>query len=392
MAFPERFSNLPEYAFPRLRALLNDVPAGGDPIAMSLGEPQHPIASWIPEVIAEATLEFGSYPINSGTPELRAAISDWIKRRYAVAQPADQIMVLNGSREGLFAASMALSPEMKSGKAAKVLMPNPFYQVYAVGAVAAGATPVYLPATADTGFLPDFQAVSPDVLDQTTLAFICSPANPQGAVASMDYYKDLLALAEKHDFKIVSDECYSEIYTGNPPPSALQAAAAIGADTERVVVINSLSKRSSVPGLRSGFVASGLANIAEFNKLRAYSGAPVPGPLQRVAERLWADEDHVVQNRALYAEKFSAAHQIFADVPQVTIPEGGFFLWMDAGDGEAACRKLWRETGVRVLPGAYLARDVDGQNPARNFIRVALVAPKEETQRGLTMIRDCLFN
>jgi len=391
MAFPERFSNLPEYAFPRLRALLDGVPAGGTPIAMSLGEPKHAFPAWITGIIAEHAAEFGIYPPNPGTPELLQAISDWIARRYGLAHPADQIMVLNGSREGLFAASMALSAERKAGAPAKILMPNPFYQVYAVGAVAAGAEPVFLPAAQADGFLPDFQAVDPAILDQTTLAFICSPSNPQGAVASMDYLVDLLALAEKHDFKVVSDECYSEIYDRDKPVSGLQAVQQAGADPERMVVINSLSKRSSLPGLRSGFVASGPANIAEFVKLRSYSGAPVSGPLQRVAERVWADEAHVTENRALYQEKYRIAAEVFGGLPGFTMPQGGFFLWLPVPDGEAATKMLWQETGVRVLPGAYLARDAGGKNPGKEFIRVAMVAPKEEMQRGLNHIRDCLF-
>lgn len=391
MAFPERFSNLPEYAFPRLRALLDGVPAGGTPIAMSLGEPKHAFPAWITGIIVEHAAEFGNYPPNPGTPELLQAISDWIARRYGLAHPADQIMVLNGSREGLFAASLALSAERKAGAPAKILMPNPFYQVYAVGAVAAGAEPVFLPAAQTDGFLPDFQALDPAILDQTTLAFICSPSNPQGAVASMDYLVDLLALAEKHDFKVVSDECYSEIYDRDKPVSGLQAVQQAGADPERMVVINSLSKRSSLPGLRSGFVASGPANIAEFVKLRSYSGAPVSGPLQRVAERVWADEAHVTENRALYQEKYRIAAEVFGGLPGFTMPQGGFFLWLPVPDGEAATKVLWQETGVRVLPGAYLARDADGKNPGKEFIRVAMVAPKEEMQRGLNHIRDCLF-
>lgn len=392
MTFPERFSNLPEYAFPRLRALLDVHAPGGDVLHMSIGEPKHPFPGWVSEVIAEYAHEFGRYPINDGTPELLQAIASWYQRRYGVTLDATQnVMALNGSREGLFAALMALCAPHKNGQQSVVLMPNPFYQVYAVGALGAGASPYYLNATAETGHLPDFNAVGAEVLDRTAVAFLCSPANPQGAVADAAYLKNLITLAEKHDFRIFSDECYSEIYAGDPPPSALATALEMGASPERVVVFNSLSKRSNLPGLRSGFVASGPENIAALKQLRAYAGAPLPQPLQRVAERLWADEAHVVENRALYAEKYEMARQAFANIPGITIPQAGFFLWLPVNDGEAAALKLWQETGVRALPGAYLSRDTDAGNPGQKFIRAAMVAPKQETQRGLDAIRDCLY-
>jgi len=391
MAFPQRFSNLPEYAFPRLRALLDHLTPGGVPIAMTIGEPKHPFPAWIGDVLAENLAGFGVYPTNEGTPDLLAAISAWIRRRHDADLPANRLMVLNGTREGLFNALLALCPETKRGQQPVVLMPNPFYQVYAVAAMQAGAEPVYLPATAATGHLPDFRSVPTEVLDRTAVAYICSPANPQGAVASADYLADLLALAEKHDFIVFSDECYSEIWRTAPPPGILRVARDTGADPERAVAFNSLSKRSNVPGLRSGFVAAGPKGTALIRQLRAYAGAPLPLPLQKVAERLWSDETHVAENRAMYQAKFARADQIFAGMQGYQAPEGGFFLWLPVDDGEAATLKLWQQTGVRVLPGAYLARDVDGQNPGKGYIRVAMVAPTEEMQRGLEQLRDCLY-
>ena len=392
MAFPERFSNLPEYAFPRLRALLDPHPPGGEPLAMTIGEPKHDFPGFVGGVIAENLAGFGVYPPNEGTPELLAAISGWIKRRYGTDCPPERLMVLNGTREGLFNALVALCPETKRGQRPVVLVPNPFYQVYAVAALAVGAEPVHVPATAATGHLPDYASLPADLLDRVAVAYICSPANPQGAVASRDYLARLLALAEKHDFTVFSDECYSEIWRSTPPPGILQVAAAVGADLERVVAFNSLSKRSNLPGLRSGFVAAGPRSIAHIRRLRAYAGAPLPLPLQRVAERAWADETHVSTNRALYQAKFGLADRVFAGMQGYAPPEGGFFLWLPVPDGETAALKLWRETGVRVLPGAYLARDVAGmENPGKGYIRVALVAPAEETQRGLTRLRDCLY-
>jgi aspartate/methionine/tyrosine aminotransferase len=224
-----------------------------------------------------------------------------------------------------------------------------------------------------------------------TIAYICSPANPQGAVANRAYWTTLLALAEKHDFTIFADECYSEIWRTAPPVGILDVAAQTGANPERVFAFHSLSKRSNLPGLRSGFVAGGRIGIAQMRKLRSFAGAPLPLPIQRVSERAWQDEAHVEASRAQYQDKFRVADQIFAGLQGFTVPEGGFFLWLPVDDGETAALKLWRETGVRVLPGAYLSRDVAGQNPGKAYIRVALVAPMQEMQHGLVQLRDCLY-
>ncbi len=391
MAFPEQFSNLPEYAFPRLRKLLDVHPAGGTPIAMTIGEPRHAMPDFVGPILAANLDGFAIYPPNDGTPEVLAAISDWLHLRYATRLSHDQLMVLNGTREGLFNACIALCPETKHGKQPVVLMPNPFYQVYAVAALAVGAEPIYVPATAATGHLPDYAALPAEVLDRVGVAYICSPANPQGAVASRDYWADLLALAEKHDFTVLADECYAEIWRTTPPPGILQIAAKVGADPERVYTFHSLSKRSNLPGLRSGFVAGGLQGITRIRQLRAFAGAPLPLPIQKVSEAAWRDETHVTASRALYQEKFALADQVFAGLQGFTSPEGGFFLWLPVEDGETAALRLWQETGVRVLPGAYLSRDAGGHNPGKGYIRVALVAPKEETQRGLIQLRDCLY-
>lgn len=391
MDTPERFSNLPEYAFPRLRKLLDSTPAGGEVVHLTIGEPRHPMPDFVGEVLAANLDGFAQYPPNEGTPELLGAISGWIGRRYDVDVGPERIMALNGTREGLFNAALALSPETKNGKKPVVLIPNPFYQVYAVAAVEVGAEPVFVPATEETGFLPDFAALPAEILDRATIAYLCSPANPQGSVASRDYLAGLLHLAQKHDFRLFADECYCELYRTAPPPGALQVAVAEGIDPERVAVFHSLSKRSNLPGLRSGFVAAGAESMKHIRQLRAYSGAPLPLPIQRVSERVWAEESHVVANRALYRQKYEDAAQIFAGVNSFRLPEGGFFLWLPVEDGEQAALKLWRETGVRVLPGAYLAREVGGHNPGKGYIRVALVAPREETQRGLMRLRDCLY-
>jgi len=392
MQFPQRFSNLPEYAFPRLRALLAGHQPGGPEIAMSIGEPKHAFPPFVGEVIAAHLSEFGQYPPNDGSPLLLRAISDWILRRYGVTKdPASEIMALNGTREGLFNAALALCPEEKNGKTPNILIPNPFYQVYAVGTAAAKARAVFLDASRETGFLPDLDAIPASVLDQTAVFYLCSPSNPQGAIASVAYWEKLIGLAEKHDFRVFADECYSEIYRTTPPHGALEVAAKISADPERVLVFHSLSKRSNMPGLRSGFAAGGPRAIAEMKCLRAYAGAPLPLPLQRVAERAWADEAHVRDSRALYGAKYGIADEVFGPVAGYTPPQGGFFLWLPVDDGETATLALWQKTGVKVLPGAYLSRDVATRNPGKGYIRVAMVAEKQEMQRGLLAIRDCIY-
>lgn len=392
MQFPERFSDLPAYAFPRLRGLLDAHPAGGDVLHMSIGEPKHPFPAFVPEVIAAHAAEFGKYPENDGAPGLLAANAAWLARRYGVTlNPVTQLMALNGSREGLYNAAMALCPETKAGARPVVLIPNPFYQVYAVAALSVAAEPVFVPATRTTGYLPNFAAVPAHVLERTAIVYVCSPSNPQGAIADRHYWAELLRLAEKHDFRIFADECYAEIYRHDPPPGVLQVAAEVGADPERVLAFHSLSKRSNLPGLRSGFVAGGPQSIARIRRLRAYAGAPLPMPLQRAAEAVWADEAHVVENRRLYAEKFDLADRILGDVPGYLPPKAGFFLWLPVEDGEAAALKLWCDTGVRVLPGGYLGREVKGHNPGAGYIRVALVAPHSETERGLMLLRNCLY-
>jgi len=393
MMYTERFSNLPAHVWPRLRALLDGHEGGGTPIHMTIGEPKHAFPAWVTDEITKHAAGFNKYPPNDGSPELRAAIASWIARRYGVEMdPDSEVMALNGTREGLYNAVIALCPPTKNGEKSAILMPNPFYQVYMIGAISGEADPIMVPATAETGHLPDFASLPEEVLRRTTAAYLCSPANPQGVVASRDYWADLIALAEKYDFLIFADECYSEIYRDTPPTGALEVVKELGTDRNRVVIFHSLSKRSNLPGLRSGFAASGAETMRQIKQLRNYAGAPLPLPLQQAAAAVWADEAHVEENRALYQEKYAIADRIFGNVPGYVSPEAGFFLWLPVEDDEAAALKLWRETGVRVLPGSYLAQNVAGGNPGQNYIRVALVAPKDETTRGLEAIRDCLYS
>ena len=391
--FPERFSTLPAYAFPRLRELLDVHEPGGPIIHMTIGEPKHAFPAFVTDVIAAHGDGFNRYPPNDGTPELRGAFCDWLAQRYGVdLDPDVHVMPLNGTREGLYNAVMALCPETKGGKQPTVLMPNPFYQVYMVATLSGAGEPVFVNATETSGHLPNFEALPTDQLARATAAYICSPANPQGAVADADYWSNLIDLAENYNFRIFADECYSEIYRDTPPTGVLEVAKAKGTDPERVVAFHSLSKRSNLPGLRSGFMTGGPETIKAAKQLRNYAGAPLPLPLQHAAEAAWRDEDNVIENRRLYGEKYKLADRILGNVSGYRTPDAGFFLWLPVKDGEAAALKLWRETGVRVLPGAYLAQEAEGVNPGQGYIRVALVAPKNETEAGLRAIRACLYD
>jgi aspartate/methionine/tyrosine aminotransferase len=358
---------------------------------MTIGEPKHTFPAFAMAAVVAHAAGFNKYPPNEGAPELRAAIAGWLKRRYGVARDTEtDILPLNGTREGLFNACLALCPEQKNGAQPLVLLPNPFYQCYMVAARAAGAEAVFVNAEPEQGFLPDFAVLGPKVLDQTAIVYMCSPSNPQGAVASATYWRGLLALAEKHDFIIFADECYSEIYRDEAPVGILEIADEVGADPSRVLAFHSLSKRSNLPGFRSGFVATSPENIRELRQLRNYTGAPIPLPIQMASAEVWADEAHVEENRNLYRAKFEMADEILGNLPGYASPQAGFFLWLKVADGEKAALDIWQESGIRVLPGAYLSQDTAHGNPGHEYIRVALVADFNEVERGLRAIKNVL--
>jgi len=374
--------------FVRLRELLGTAEPGQPAISLAVGEPQHPVPPFVAAVLAAHIDEFGRYPMNKGLDDFCAAAADWLGRRFALPRPIDpasEILVLNGSREGLFLAAIAAARFVggRRGRPA-MLLPNPFYAAYAAGAVAANCEPVYLPATAATGFLPDLDALPEELLARTAAFFIASPANPQGAVAELAYLARLVSLARRHGFLIFSDECYSEIYTRDAPAGMLEAA---GPDFANVVEFQSLSKRSNLPGLRIGFAAGDRQFLARFLELRNVAAPQVPMPTQRVAIAAYGDEAHVEDNRRLYTRKFDLADQIIGDRYGYRRPAGGFFLWLDVsaqGGDEAVALRLWREAGLRVVPGRYLARDqADGSNPGRGYIRVAMVQDQETTAQAL---------
>ena len=388
---PERFLHLPEYAFPRLRALLDGHKYAGSHYNMTIGEPQHLYPPWIKDVLLDNLDGFNRYPANDGIEILQKSIVNWFYKRFNVMLSSDKnILPLNGTREGLYNVSMALCPEKLSDRQPFVLMPNPFYQVYMISAFSVNSEPLFISADEQSGYLPDYFHLNADILNNTSAAYICSPSNPQGAVATVDYLTALIELAEKYDFIIFADECYSEIYRHSPPPGLIQVSERLGADPNRVVSFHSLSKRSNLLGLRSGFAASGEKNIKQMKKLKAYSGAPIPEPLQHVSASVWSDEDHVVKNRKIYEKKYKIADQIFGDFDGYVSPEAGFFLWINVGDGEKVALELWQNCGVRVLPGKYLAKDFEGQSPGDQFIRVAMVSEPEETKVGLRKTREFL--
>ena len=379
----DRLDRLSDYPFTRLTRLLADVPAAAHRPALSLalGEPQHQPPALIDEVLHANAHLWGKYPPVNGSADFRAAVGAWLSRRYLLPDgwldPEVSVLPVAGTREALFLTATLAVSESKAGRVPAVLLPNPFYAVYEGAGLLAGGEPVFLSATRDTGFLPDLEALTPELLARTALFYLCSPGNPQGASADAGYLARALTLARTYGFVLAVDECYAEIYTGTPPVGALQVAAAMDGGERpwaNLLVFHSLSKRSNAAGLRSGFVAGDPELIARFSRLRSYANAGSPLPVLAAAAALWGDEVHVEENRARYRAKFDAAAAALAGRFGFYRPDGGFFLWLEVGDGEAACRRLWAEAGLRVLPGAYLSRTGrDGCNPGAAFIRVALV-------------------
>ncbi len=386
-AMPTRATNT-RSPFVRTRELLGDSPPGKPAISLAVGEPQHPIPAFVGPVIAAHVAEFGRYPANKGLNEFAGAVAQWLGRRYKLDRPVDpatEVLVLNGTREGLFLAALAAKNWVKprAGRPA-VLIPNPFYAAYAAGAIAAECEPVYLPTTRETGFLPDLDALSEELLSRTAAFYIASPSNPQGAVADLAYLSRLTSLARRFGFLIFSDECYCEIYSDRAPSGMLEAA---GPEFANVAIFHSLSKRSSLPGLRIGFTAGDRTFMRTYLELRNVAAPMVPTPMQHVAIAAYNDEKHVEENRQLYREKFDLADQIVGDRYRYRRPAGGFFLWLDVaaqGGSEAATLRLWREAGLRVVPGRYLAREqADGSNPGADYIRVAMVQNNEITAEAM---------
>ena len=377
-------SRLQPYPFQKLSALLAGVTPDASlrPISLSIGEPKHATPQFIRDELISQLGGLSSYPATAGSEALRGAIAGWIERRYGIVRidPARQVLPVNGSREALFAFAQAVVDGSREQPA--VVAPNPFYQIYEGAIILAGAQPHFLNLQPDNGFALDLQQLPEEVWSRTQLVYVCSPGNPTGNVISLEEWRALFELSDRHGFIIASDECYSEIYFDEkrPPLGGLQAAQHLGrGDFRRLVAFSSLSKRSNVPGMRSGFVAGDTEILAKFLLYRTYHGCAMNPAVQAASAAAWADETHVVENRRLYREKFEKTLAILAPVTDVQMPQAAFYLWLRTpiDDAEFA-KQLFTQFNVSVVPGSYLAREAHGVNPGRNFIRVALVAPVEE--------------
>ncbi|MAZ03258.1 MAG: aspartate aminotransferase [Sneathiella sp.] len=391
-------SHLRGSPFDALRGLLDPLtPAPGfDPLLLTIGEPQHKPPQLMIDTLRANEHLYGKYPPIAGTPELRAAITGWLNRRYNL--PGDMIDAdsniapVNGTKEALYMIASVLTERAGHNQPQPaILLPTPYYHVYHAAAVMAGAEPVFLPAGKATHFFPDLDALEPELLDRTSAFYLCNPSNPQGTVADAAYLKAALKLARKHDFMLVVDECYSEIYDQTPPTGILEICAEEGGALDHVLAFHSLSKRSSAAGLRSGFCVGETSLIQTFLNLRSFSGAASPLPVCAAAAALWNDDAHVEENRALYRAKFDMAEEIFGTNFGFYRPEGGFFLWLDVGDGVKAAKRLWTGAAIRVLPGRYLSvAGADGINPGDPYIRVALVAEPENSKEALSRLANSL--
>lgn len=398
MLLPGRLAELPPGSFVQLASLLDPVKPGAAPVSFAVGDPRGQVPAFITETIARHTHQFGEYPAINGTQDWREAAASWLRRRFALPDtaidPERNILPLNGTREGLFLAPFIVTPESKAGARPVILIPNPFYQCYAAAVLAAGAEPVFVPARAETNFLPDFASLPASVLQRAVAAYICSPSNPEGACAGEQYWRTLFALADRFDFTVFADECYADIYLDKQPLSVLTARFAETRSIERLMTFHSLSKRSCLPGLRSGIVAGDAKLIAKFRALRAVAGPQVPMPIMAASAAAWRDEAHVEANRATFAERFRLTNRLLGNRAGFRLPEGGFFLWLDVGDGEAMTLKLWREAGIRVLPGAYMGRETEPgktqSNPGFRYIRVALVHELSTIEAALGRMGEIL--
>ncbi|MDD4914653.1 MAG: succinyldiaminopimelate transaminase [Methylococcales bacterium] len=382
------------YPFEKLTTLKQSLisPADKTHIALSIGEPKHPTPHFIQEALLRHLHGLTLYPTTKGLPELRQAIAGWISRRFAIPAAAidaeTQILPVNGTREALFSLVQAV---IDPGRKPLVVMPNPFYQIYEGAALLAGAEPYYLNTTAEQGYLPDFGAVPDAVWERCQLLFLCSPGNPTGTVLDRATHEKLLALAERFDFIIASDECYTELYDDEdrPPQGLLQSAYHAGNTAfRRCIMLQSLSKRSNAPGLRSGFVAGDAQVLKQYLKYRTYHGCPMPVPTQHASIAAWLDEEHVRHNRQLYREKFTAFIDILADACEIHRPPAGFYIWLKTPTADTDfAGQLFARQNITVLPGSYLSRDSAGVNPGAGHVRIALVAPVEECVEAAQRIK-----
>ncbi len=394
-----RLNQLQPYPFQKLRELFAGVTPNPafSAINLSIGEPKHATPEFIKDALTDNLFGLSNYPVTQGSEALREAIADWCLMRYDVdLDPMTQILPVNGSREALFSFAQAIIDPTKHVK--RVLSPNPFYQIYEGAALLAGAKPYFLNTLPETGYQMDLAAIPEDLWETVQLFYVCSPGNPTGKVLDLDDWREIFELADRHQFIVAADECYSEIYfnEGQPPLGALTAAKQLGRGQERLVIFNSLSKRSNVPGLRSGFVAGDSDAIKQFLLYRTYHGSAMNPAVQAASAAAWKDEGHVHENRRMYREKFATVMPMLQDVLKFDEPDAAFYLWAKVPGGEVAnsdaafARQLYQEKHVTVLPGSYLARDAKGINPGQGFIRIALVDGLEQCVEAAQRIVDLI--
>lgn len=384
---------LSDYTFARLNKMLESVePAAGKrPILLSVGEPQIQPPAFVSEIVAANGNLWNKYPPPKGDLAFREAVTGWLNRRYGLPHglldPERHVTSISGTREALYQLGFLAVPERKNGQQPVILMPNPLYHSYRGAAMLGRAEPVYMNATEENGFLPHPEDVAPEILERTALCFLCTPSNPQGRVATLDYLKRAIELARRYDFMLAVDECYAEIYRGDPPPGGLQAAAELGDSLENIVVLHSLSKRSSAPGMRSGFLAGDPELVKRYGEYIMFGSASTPLPLLHAATALWKDEAHVEANRAHYAKNWDIASRVLGNKQGYRQAEAGFFVCMPAEDAVDLTKRIWREQAVKIVPVGLMSReDAEGVNPGDPYVRIALVYDTETTEEGLRRI------
>ena len=392
--FNENLELLNDYPFQRLNDLLKGIEAPKDKkeLILSIGEPQHKPPKFVKEIINKNYIKWAKYPPTLGMDKLNIASINWVKRRFKLTKDMvnykDNIVQLAGTREGLFNIALALNPRKKNNLKPVILIPDPFYQVYAGASRISGADPVFVSSLKENNFIPAFSNVDKKTLSRTSLIYVCSPSNPEGASLKLEDWKDLIFLARNNNSTLVVDECYTDIYSDIPPMGVLEACEKLNTNISNIISFHSLSKRSNLPGLRSGFAVGDKNIITNFKKLRHYCAGQQPIPIQEAATALWDDDDHAEKNRQKYKKKFQLAKSIFKKDYGFYIPDGGFYLWLNVGNGEKTTQELWNKERIKVMPGAFLSRE----ETSKKYIRIALVSTIAETNAALKSIYNLLNN
>jgi len=388
----ENLKLLNDYPFQRLNNLLKDIkpPKNYSEVIMSIGEPKHKPPKFVKNIININYENWAKYPPTLGIEKLNIASINWLNRRYKLSKKflnyKENIVQLAGTREGLFNIALALSPSLKNNYKPVMLLPEPFYQVYAGACRISGAEPIFISSLKENNFVPSFSSVKKEILRRASIIYICSPSNPEGSALKLKEWEDLISLARKYGAVLIVDECYTDIYIKKQPLGVLEACKKLRTDLTNIVSFHSLSKRSNVPGIRSGFAVGDRYLIESFKKLRHYCAGQQPLPIQEVATALWNDDTHSEKNRELYEKKFKIAQEVFKKYKDFYLPDGGFYLWLKVGDGEKFTKLLWKEKKIKVMPGAYLSR----LNNSKGYIRIALVSNIKETKTALEGIYDIL--